>query len=61
VTPRPAAPRRGGVVYADPDPVADEIHEGEVVMSNPPTDAEIEAKIRAELGPRDAMLEGRAE
>jgi len=26
----PQAPKRGGVVYADPDPVIDEIHEGEV-------------------------------
>jgi len=30
-------------------------------ISNPPTGAEIEAQVRAELAARDAMLEGRAE
>ncbi len=47
VTPQEAAPRRGGVVYADPDPV-DEIHEGEVVDSTTlaaPTDDEIKRQI----------------
>ena len=47
VTPQEAAPRRGGVVYADPDPV-DEIHEGEVVDTSTlpaPTDDEIKRQI----------------
>ena len=58
VTPAAPAPRRGGVVYADPDPV-DEIHEGEVIDPLPPTatDDEISARIAAELAERDRMLE----
>lgn len=59
VTPE-AAPRRGGVVYADPDPVIDEIHEAEVLHATTATDPEIEAQIRAEQAARDAELEGRA-
>lgn len=44
------APRRGGVVYADPDPVVDEIHEAETITDAPPTptDDEIRAQIEAE-------------
>jgi hypothetical protein len=56
------APRRGGVVYADPDPVIDDILEHPPASdrtSAPPTDAEIEAQIAAELAARDAGLEGR--
>ncbi len=47
VTPQEAAPRRGGVVYADPDPVVDEILDAEI---NPAvaTDPEIEARLAAE-------------
>lgn len=50
VTPTEAAPRRGGVVYADPDPVVDEIHEAETITDAPPvpTDDEIRAQIDAE-------------
>lgn len=58
VTPaEPQTPRRGGVVYADPDPVVDEIHEAEV---NPvtATDPEIEAQIMREIADRDAAMEG---
>lgn len=58
VTPAEAhAPRRGGVIYADPDPVVDEIHEADPL---PPTvtDAEIEAQITRELAERDRALEG---
>ena len=51
------APRRGGVVYADPDPVIDEIHDAEVLQSTP-TEAEIEAQIRAEQEQIRRELEG---
>ena len=45
------APKRGGVVYADPDPVIDEIHDGEVTGTPTPDQlaaAEAEAKRAAE-------------
>lgn len=61
ITPSAPAPRRGGVVYADPDPVVDEIHEGEVVDVTTlpaPTDEEIEAQIARELAERNAAYEG---
>ena len=48
VTPTEAqAPRRGGVVYADPDPVIDEIHKADPL---PPTatDAEIQTRLADE-------------
>lgn len=48
ITPTATAPRRGGVVYADPDPTVDEIHEGEVVDVTTlaaPTDEEIRREI----------------
>lgn len=46
VTPTPA-PRRGGVVYVDPDPEpeVDEIHEAEAVVEDGPTQAEIDARM----------------
>jgi hypothetical protein len=47
ITPQEAAPRRGGVVYADPDPV-DEILEGQAELPPVPTDPEIEARLAAE-------------
>lgn len=47
ITPQEAAPRRGGVVYADPDPV-DEILEGQAELPPVPTAAEIEARLAAE-------------
>ena len=48
VTPQEQAPRRGGVMYAEPDPVIDEIHDGEVVSASTlpaPTDDEIRRQI----------------
>lgn len=47
VTPKQPAPRRGGVIYADLDPVVDEIHEGEVVPPTvpAPSDEEIQREI----------------
>lgn len=50
ITPQESAPRRGGVIYADPDPVTDEIHEGEVIDPNPATatDPELEAQLARE-------------
>lgn len=59
VTPTEAAPRRGGAVYADSDPVIDEIHEADPL---PPTatDDEIQARLakehadlQAEIAERD--------
>lgn len=50
------APRKGGVVYADPDPVVDEILDAEPARA---TDAEISAQIAAEVAARDAEMEGR--
>ncbi len=47
VTPQEAAPRRGGVVYADPDPVVDEILDAEINTAVA-TDPEIEARLAAE-------------
>jgi hypothetical protein len=61
VTPHEAAPRRGGVVYADPDPALDEIHEGEVVDAATlptPTDDEIRAQIEADHQRDMARAEG---
>jgi hypothetical protein len=57
VTPKEAAPRRGGVVYADPDPVIDDIIDAD---PNPTiaTDPELEAQILRELAERNAALEG---
>jgi hypothetical protein len=58
VTPQTAAPRRGGVVYTDPDPATevDEIHDGEVLEERGPTPteseiaaAQAEAKAAADL------------
>lgn len=43
VTPGGVAPRRGGVMYADPDPVVDDITDGEVMPGPTPTEAEIDA------------------
>ncbi len=62
VTPAAPAPRRGGVVYADPDPVIDTILDAEAVeqTGTQPTDAEIEAQVLAELAARNAEAEGRA-
>lgn len=56
VTPQDAAPRRGGVVYADPDPVIDDIIDA---IPNPSiaTDPELEAQIMRELAERNAALE----
>ena len=51
----PAAPKRGGVVYADPDPVIDEIHEGQTVEDaetlddRPTLTPEQEAEILAQI------------
>lgn len=45
------SPRRGGVVYADPDPVIDEIHEAEEIdtrHANTLTDDELRAQAEAE-------------
>ena len=56
VTPVQAAPRRGGVVYADPDPV-DEIHEA--VLEDAPTPAQIAAAAEAtarDLAARDGAV-----
>lgn len=57
VTPQEAAPRRGGVVYADPEPVIDDIIDAD---PNPATatDPELEAQIMRELAERNAALEG---
>jgi hypothetical protein len=57
VTPHEAAPRRGGVVYADPDPVIDDILEAEPSPSVA-TDPDLEAQIMRELAERNAALEG---
>lgn len=57
ITPQESAPRRGGVVYTDPDPAVDEIIEGE--MPPVPTDPEIEAQLARELAERDAAYEER--
>ncbi len=55
-----AAPRRGGVIYADPDPV-DDILEAEPATDRPmATDAETEAAIMAEIKARDAEYEAQA-
>lgn len=54
----PAAPRRGGVVYAPAE--VDDIQDAEAV-SDGRTDAEIEAQILAEIAERDAILESSAE
>lgn len=53
------APRRGGVVYADPNPVVDEIHDADPL---PPTvtDDEIQAQINADHAADLARLEGGA-
>jgi hypothetical protein len=56
VTPQEPTPRRGGVVYADPDPVIDEILEDTPDPATA-TDPEIEAQIARELAARDATLE----
>jgi hypothetical protein len=60
VTPAaPITPRRGGVVYADPDPVVDEIHEAEAVEPTPTDDAiaqEVEAARLAFEAERAAEL-----
>lgn len=59
VTPHEAAPRRGGVVYADPDPI-DEILEAEPSTDPEPataTDPELEAQIMRELAERNAAME----
>jgi hypothetical protein len=61
ITPTESAPRRGGVVFADPDPVVDEIHEGQVVDVSTlaaPTDPEIEQQIAREIAERNAAYEG---
>lgn len=58
VTPPQTMPKRGGVMYSDPDPVIDEIHEGEVINPTTATDPEIEAQIMAEIAARDAQYEG---
>lgn len=50
VTPAPVTPARGGVIYADPDPV-DEIHNGEVLDHPDPrtaTDPEVMSRIERE-------------
>lgn len=42
----PQAPRRGGVVYADPDPVIDEIHDAQAIdpsTADRPSQAQIDA------------------
>lgn len=57
VTPQEAAPRRGGVVYADPDPVIDDIIDADPNPSTA-TDPELEAQIMRELAERNAQLEG---
>jgi hypothetical protein len=57
VTPQEAAPRRGGVVYADPDPVIDDIIDADVGLPPVPTDPELEAQIMRELAERNAALE----
>ncbi len=60
VTPQDAAPRRGGVVYADPDPVIDEIHDGEAVDTATlpaPTDEEIKRQIDEEHAREMARLD----
>lgn len=49
VTPQQAAPRRGGVVYAEPDPVVDEIIDAPALeRSTTATDAEITDAIQRE-------------
>jgi hypothetical protein len=58
----PAAPRRGGVVYVDPDPVIDDILDLPPASDRtgaPATDAEIESQVLAELAARDSAAEGR--
>lgn len=53
VTPR-TAPRRGGVVYTDPDPVVDEIHDA-VVVDDMPTPDQLAAAAAAAMAARDAQ------
>ncbi len=48
ITPQEAAPRRGGVVYADPDPVVDDILEHTTPDPRTATDPELEAQIERE-------------
>lgn len=48
VTPAAQAPRRGGVVYADPDPVVDDFVETPALERTTAHDTEIEDAIRAE-------------
>lgn len=57
VTPQEAAPRRGGVVYADPDPIIDDIIEADPTPATA-TDPELEAQILRELADRNAAMEG---
>lgn len=58
------APRKGGAIYADPDPVVDEIIDADTLPATDPsrapaaTDPEIEAQVLAELAARDRELEG---
>lgn len=57
------APRRGGAVYADPDPVQAAPVVDEIIESTPDpataTDEEIQAQIAREITERNAMYEGR--
>jgi hypothetical protein len=58
----PQTPRRGGVVYADPDPVVDDILDhppADDRLNAPPTDDEIAAQVLAENRALDERMEGR--
>lgn len=52
----PQAPRRGGVVYADPDPVIDEIHDAEASETPAATQSELDAAHAAFEAERSAEL-----
>ncbi len=56
VTPQEVAPRRGGVVYAEPDPVIDDILDADPNPATAP-DPELEAQIMRELAERNAQHE----
>jgi hypothetical protein len=52
----PAAPKRGGVVYADPDPVIDEIHEAEAIDDTRHANAQTDDEL-AQQAEKDAAFD----
>ncbi len=58
VTPQEQAPRRGGVVYTDPEPVIDEIVDADPTTLPAPTDAEIQREIEESHARDMARLDG---